>query len=243
MDQWKITTYHGRTIYKNCLFKYMSTMPTGQGFPGSSEGKESGRHGFDSWVRKIPWRRAWRPTPVFLPGESHGQSSLGYKSMGSQRLTEPTNTHTHAYRSENPEDLKEAFLLKCPVPQAYKIPQTYETQERKIYSGSFFKSSKNGFNKPCFLCQDSQVWNLFPNQSHWCPESPPRWSQALAFLMASQKDTQNKFHIVLGSFYSPSWKSGVFWYVFHIICDFWHTHSHCLSKKKQSKYCPYKIYK
>ena len=28
--------------------------------------------GFDSWVRKIPWRRKWKPTPVFLPGESHG---------------------------------------------------------------------------------------------------------------------------------------------------------------------------
>ena len=34
------------------------------------------RHGFDSWVRKVPWRRAWQPTPVFLPGESHGQRSL-----------------------------------------------------------------------------------------------------------------------------------------------------------------------
>ena len=34
------------------------------------------RHRFDSWVRKIPWRRAWQPTPVFLPGESHGQRSL-----------------------------------------------------------------------------------------------------------------------------------------------------------------------
>ena len=34
------------------------------------------RHGFDPWVRKIPWRRAWQPTPVFLPGESHGQSNL-----------------------------------------------------------------------------------------------------------------------------------------------------------------------
>ena len=32
--------------------------------------------GFDSWVRKIPWRRKWQPTPVFLPGESHGQRSL-----------------------------------------------------------------------------------------------------------------------------------------------------------------------
>ena len=37
------------------------------------------RYGFDPWVRKIPWRRAWQPTSVFLPGESHGQRSLaGY---------------------------------------------------------------------------------------------------------------------------------------------------------------------
>jgi len=34
---------------------------------------------FNSWFRKIPWRRACQPTPVFLPGESHGQRSLaGY---------------------------------------------------------------------------------------------------------------------------------------------------------------------
>ena len=29
-----------------------------------------------SWVGKIPWRRKWQPTPVFLPGKSHGQRSL-----------------------------------------------------------------------------------------------------------------------------------------------------------------------
>ena len=34
------------------------------------------RQGFNLWVRKIPWKRAWKPTPVFLPGESHGQRSL-----------------------------------------------------------------------------------------------------------------------------------------------------------------------
>jgi len=34
------------------------------------------RQGFDLWVGKIPWRRAWQPTAVFLPGESHGQRSL-----------------------------------------------------------------------------------------------------------------------------------------------------------------------
>ena len=35
--------------------------------------------GFNAWVRGIPWRRAQQPTPIFLPGESHGQRSLvGY---------------------------------------------------------------------------------------------------------------------------------------------------------------------
>jgi len=35
-----------------------------------------GRLGFNPWVGKIPWRREWLPTPVFLPGEFHGQRSL-----------------------------------------------------------------------------------------------------------------------------------------------------------------------
>ena len=46
-------------------------------------------------VRKIPWRRAWQPTPVFLPGESHGQRSL----VSSQRVGRDRSdliTHTHA---------------------------------------------------------------------------------------------------------------------------------------------------
>jgi len=41
------------------------------------------RCGFHPWVRKVPWRRAWQPTPVLLPGESHGQRSLaGYSAWG-----------------------------------------------------------------------------------------------------------------------------------------------------------------
>ena len=34
------------------------------------------RNRFNPWVRKIPWRRVWQSTPVFLSGESHGQRSL-----------------------------------------------------------------------------------------------------------------------------------------------------------------------
>ena len=44
------------------------------------------RGGFDPWVRKIPWRRAWQPTPVSLPGESHGQRSLKGYSPWSHRV-------------------------------------------------------------------------------------------------------------------------------------------------------------
>ena len=40
--------------------------------------------GFNPWVRKIGWRREWLPTPVFLPGEFHGQRSG--RSMGLQRV-------------------------------------------------------------------------------------------------------------------------------------------------------------
>ena len=36
--------------------------------------------GFDPWVGKIPWRRAWQPTPVFLSGEFHGQRLLAGSS-------------------------------------------------------------------------------------------------------------------------------------------------------------------
>ena len=61
------------------------------GFPDDSDSKESTCNAGDpvrsSWVRKIPWRRAWQPTPITLPREFHGQRSLvSYiQSMGSQR--------------------------------------------------------------------------------------------------------------------------------------------------------------
>ena len=54
---------------------------------------------FDPWVRKIPWRKKWHPTPVFLLEESHGQRSLAGYSLpwGRKELdtTEFACTHTH----------------------------------------------------------------------------------------------------------------------------------------------------
>ena len=66
----------------------------GNRFLGGTSGKEpacqcmrhKGCH-FDPWVEKIPWRKAWQPTPVFLPGESPwAEKSGGLQSMGSQRV-------------------------------------------------------------------------------------------------------------------------------------------------------------
>ena len=52
---------------------------------------------FSPWVGKIPWRRKWQPTPVFLPGESHGQRSLAsYNPWGHKEsdMTEQLSTST-----------------------------------------------------------------------------------------------------------------------------------------------------
>ena len=73
--------------------RILSSLPISnlhQGFPGGAGDKESTWQcrrlrtpQFDPWVRKISWRRAWQPTPVFLPGESHGQRRLaGYSPLG-----------------------------------------------------------------------------------------------------------------------------------------------------------------
>ena len=58
--------------------------------------QETQRLGFNPWVRKIPWRRKWQPTPVFLPGQFHAQRSLvGYSAQGCRESGMTEHTHTH----------------------------------------------------------------------------------------------------------------------------------------------------
>ena len=82
-----------------------------KGFPGGTVGKESAsqcgrckRHEFDPWVEKIPWRREWQPTPVFLPGRPHRQRSLVGSSPWGHKESDTTECvcvneyiHTHNY--------------------------------------------------------------------------------------------------------------------------------------------------
>ena len=95
------------------------------GLPGDSVIKNlpanaGGRCGFNLWARKIPWRRKWQPTPVFLPGGSHGQRNLGALVNGVPKSWTQLSIHTHVhftsqtlYRQEDKQtNLQSIFKMK-----------------------------------------------------------------------------------------------------------------------------------
>ena len=82
------------------------------GFQGGASHKEPAcqwrrhkRYGLDPWAEKIPWRRAWQPIPVFLPGESHGQRLVGYSPWGCKESnTTEATWHTAALVECEPQE-------------------------------------------------------------------------------------------------------------------------------------------
>ena len=93
-----------------------------RGFLGGSVCKESTcnagdtprRHGFDPWVGKIPWGRAWLSTPVFLLGEFHGQRSLAGCSLWGCKesdMTERLCTHTHKTKAPHLERQRVPLMI------------------------------------------------------------------------------------------------------------------------------------
>ena len=90
------------------------------GFLDDASGKETAsqcsRHKrleFDPWAGEIPWRRAWQPTPVLLPGESHGQGSLVGCSPKGRKESEVTEATLHAHNQKQMKNKKEEnFMYK-----------------------------------------------------------------------------------------------------------------------------------
>ena len=81
--------------------------------------------GFDPWVGKITWRRQWQPTPVFLPGESHGQRKPnGLQSVGLQRVRHDWATECACASILNKNDLMETVSVRKAV--------LYGTEHRRI---------------------------------------------------------------------------------------------------------------
>ena len=114
-----------------------------QGFPGGATGQEptcqcrgQKRCWFDPWVRKIPWRRAQKPTPVFLSGKFHGQRSLvDYSLQGHKRLV-TTKMTKHASRGQRTCALYKQLSFKL-IKFILEMFQMYT-----LYNGA------NGSNSP-----------------------------------------------------------------------------------------------
>ena len=87
----KIILYDQNVWKEVCIVLSKESLRRPSGLSWWLSGKESAchcrKHKFDSWVRKIPWRRKWQPTPVFLPGKSHGQRSLVGKRVRHDLMT------------------------------------------------------------------------------------------------------------------------------------------------------------
>ena len=91
---------HALSIFVNILMPYFLH----KDFSDDLVGKKSVQYRchrrleFDPWVGKIPWRRKWQPTPVLLPGKSHGQRSLvDYISWGRKESDTTEHTSTHVF--------------------------------------------------------------------------------------------------------------------------------------------------
>ena len=86
----------GSRTTRNKFLLYISQLVFGTGFLGGSMVESTcqcRRHQFDPWVWKMPWRRKWQPTPVLLPGKSHGQRSLAsYSPWGRKRVRDDLAT-------------------------------------------------------------------------------------------------------------------------------------------------------
>ena len=81
-----------------------------------------GRPGFNPWVGKIPWRRAWQPIPVFLPRESPWTEEPGeLKSMGLQRVGQDWVTFTFTFVC-SVLLYKPCWILKCDYFSVLEFP-------------------------------------------------------------------------------------------------------------------------
>ena len=132
------------------------------------------RCSFDPWVRKIPWRRKWQPTPVLLPGKSHEQRSLeGYspwdhKRAGHNLATKPPppppSTHTATFRL-----WAHLRYIASLVPDHYD--KAYIAIKKRVWR--FFYNNNNYY----FLAMPCSMQDLSSLTRDWTLDScSGRWS-------------------------------------------------------------------
>ena len=124
-----------------------------------ANGKESAcqcrrckRQGFSPWVRKIPWNRTWKPTPVFLPKKSHGWRSLaGYSPQECEELDMAEHTHTYT---------EYCFLTYGPFSDFTKHPINIFYSKSKKKKKSFLLQDQGSHIPLSFLVSfNSLIWS------------------------------------------------------------------------------------
>ena len=118
------------------LTGFSDQSPSNQGFPGGTSVEEPAcqcmRLGSDPWVGKMPWRRAWQPPPVFLPGESPRTAEPGgLQSMGSQRVGHDWATE---HRRIQPSICTTNKYSQLPSLRECSSPNTIYTQSMHLSS-------------------------------------------------------------------------------------------------------------
>ena len=171
MDQWngaKLGKEYVKAV--NCHPTYWTSMrSTSWGFPGGINVEECHckrrkRHGFDPWVKNIPWRRAWHPTPVFLPGKVHGQKNLVGYSPWDCRFRHDCSVLAHRVHHRKcwvgwPTSWNQDCWGKYQQPHIWKWYNSNFRKQRGIKS-VLMKVKKLAYNS---IFKKQRSWHLVPS--------------------------------------------------------------------------------
>jgi len=138
------------------------------------------RHGFDPWVGNMPWRRIWQPTPVFLPGKSHGfQGVVNPLCMGTKELDMTEQTCSLPIYSPYCISASVIYLCLQNILIMFQ-PQSFCTCHPVTWKTEIFFLHVDKFESLYWICYKI-VCFTFCSWGMWDPSSPNRdWTHAPA---------------------------------------------------------------
>ena len=140
------------------------------------------RHRLDPWIRKMPWSRAWQPTPVFLPGESQGWRNLAGYSPWGVRVGRDWATTIHTRRMQREPPIGRPLQVPILLQSVHSPPEaTYEI---------FPTSNSAHLPSPCRTLWMYSCWSL---PLSLCSAISPSWNVLYScLLMLTQKTHTEK---------------------------------------------------